>query len=88
MNAVVEDGSFWTPTAGNSREETSSRHSEMQRGHTEGTKWMLIGPIRHATRLSLPFLEFRELLQGLRGFHVVLHLAIRARQQKKRTRVV
>jgi len=67
----------------NSREETSSKHSEIARVHTEGTKCILIGPVRHATGLSLPFFEFRELLQRLRGFHMVLYLAIRARQQKK-----
>ncbi len=72
MNVVVEDRPLWTPAAGNSREETSSKHSEIARVHTEGTKCILIGPVRHATGLSLPFFEFRELLQRLRGFHMVL----------------
>ena len=44
--------------------------------------------MRHATRLSLPFLEFLELLQRFGGFDLVLHFAIRARQQKKWAGVV
>src|SRR5712692_6541988 len=84
-NTAAGGALFWDRTAAKTSGKTSIRQRETELSRTPRGGSILIGPVGHPTRCSLPLLEFCKLLQGFGGFRLVLHLVISTGQQKVRT---